>query len=46
MKAWKPFLAQIGMVMAEANIEVENDVIVILKLTKKAREALSESSKK
>lgn len=32
--------------MAEVNIELENDAIVIPKLTTKAREAWSESSKK
>ena len=42
----KPFLTQIGMDVGEVDIEIENDAIVIRKLTKKAREGWAESSKK
>jgi antitoxin MazE len=42
----KPFLTQIGMDIGEVSIEIENDAIVIRKLTKKVREGWAESSKK
>ncbi len=41
----KPFLAQTGMEVGEVDIEVENETIVIRKLTKKVREGWAESSK-
>lgn len=42
----KPFLTQIGMEMGEVGIAIENDTIVIRKLTKRPREGWAESSKK
>lgn len=41
----KPFLTQIGMEMGEVEIDIENDAIVIRKLTKKPRDGWAEFSK-
>jgi len=42
----KPFLTQVGMDIGEIEIEIENETIVIRKLTKKVREGWAQSSKK
>lgn len=42
----KPFLTQVDMGIGEVDIEIENDAIVIRKLTKKAREGWAKLSKK
>ena len=41
----KPFLMQIGMVMGEVEMEIENDAIVIRRVAQKPREGWAESSK-